>query len=541
MTKKDTSDKFNAVPEDFVFLDANKNEADLWNILGRPLEKARKYIPDPSQAPKGAKVQRGPKGGYYYESSRNTSEKEKPIELTEDKIRKRLSDAGIEPDPEDCIGTSEAVAETLGGKLVIGYYTDPYPGGGVLLQPHVWNKVGKYTIDATASQIPDSDTDLVITTHSHPDADEIIEIAPEEIGDYDIAEVLENRRKYWGDDEDELEKARKYISDPSQAPKGVKVQRGKKGGYYYEAEPMRTSLKTQPDEVKRAVKDKYNEGLDAKQIAMELEEEHGVKVHPETVNRFLEREGISVRPKRETVSRRDVEAQQKTIEEQAKQIEDMSSKLKALKSDVDFYKEKYTALDKENAAMKQEIANLRAMYEALKKPEGEATEETKPEEEKEPEPPKKETEDEKLQRQAAERAALFDESRETDPGKKWLHTPPSGESETESPKPQVGDFLTEKAAYTKWLNNLPSGVPGVPDLQREFSKLRRKTYKEFTIPFGKYKGKSIESVRKTDIGYIKWLQTCDDAEIANAAFAVLVGKPIGWGAVPPQDWRGANT
>jgi len=185
-----------------------------------------------------------------------------------------------------------------------------------------------------------------------------------------------------------LEKARKYISDPSQAPKGVKVQRGKKGGYYYEAEPVRTSLKTQPDEVKRAVKDMYDKGMDAKAIADELESEHGVKVHPETVNRFLEREGISVRPKRETVSRRDVEAQQKTIEEQAKQIEDMSSKLKALKSDVDFYKEKYTALDKENAAMKQEIANLRAMYEALKKPEGGATEETTPEEEKEPEPSK---------------------------------------------------------------------------------------------------------------------------------------------------------
>lgn len=215
--------------------------------------------------------------------------------------------------------------------------------------------------------------------------------------DFVFLDVKKNEADLWNILGRPLEKARKYISDPSQAPKGAKVQRGKKGGYYYEAEPVRTSLKVQPEEVKSAVKDMFSEGMDAKMIASELESKHGIKVHPETVNRFLEREGMEVRPKRETVSRRDVEAQQKTIEEQAKQIEDMSGEIETLKDDVEFYKEKYTALDKENAAMKQEIANLKAAVEALKTRGGEETTEaesehatTKPEQEKEPEPPKME-------------------------------------------------------------------------------------------------------------------------------------------------------
>ena len=136
------------------------------------------------------------------ESQKELPQKELPKkssfkgELTKEVIQKKLSDAGIEPDPDDCIGTGEEVAKTLGGKLVIGYYTEPRSDGGVLYQPHVWNKVDGYTIDMTSSQIPDSNTDLVITKQSHPDADEIIEIDPEKIGDYDIEEVVDNRREY---------------------------------------------------------------------------------------------------------------------------------------------------------------------------------------------------------------------------------------------------------------------------------------------------------------------------------------------------------
>jgi len=164
-----------------------------------------------------------------------------------------------------------------------------------------------------------------------------------------------------------LEKARKYVTDPSKAPKGVKVQRGKKGGYYYEAEPVRTSLKTQPEKVRAAVKDLYAEGYDAKMIASELEEKHGIKVHPETVNRFLKREGVeTTRVPRKTVSRKDVEEREQTISEQAKQIEDMGGEIETLKDDVKFYKDKYESLTMEAAETKQQIANLRAAVEALK-------------------------------------------------------------------------------------------------------------------------------------------------------------------------------
>jgi len=397
-------------------------------LLGKDLQKGKTYIDDPSKAPKGAKVQRGPKGGYYYEtgSTEDKPEKEKPnsnknwtvvddvedlegqpgiyfrvesyggAEADVDKMRSVIGSDQIDRECDLCGATmdlddleagcpecgNEASQANRYAKLIDDFDLIPNEEGDYelpgLLAFENHSAAYEYAQNVPGAEIVAYKGDELYHGMQEPDTgwDEFLidphtryrsaaNVTKKEKSDADLWNILGRP----------LEKARKYISDPSQAPKGVKVQRGKKGGYYYEAKPVRTSLKTQPDEVKRAVKDKYKEGLNAEQIARELEDEHGVKVHPETVNRFLEREGISVRPKRETVSRKDVETQQKTIEEQAKQIEDMSSKLKALKGDVDFYKEKYTALDKENAAMKQEIANLRAMYEALKKPDGEATEE----------------------------------------------------------------------------------------------------------------------------------------------------------------------
>ena len=446
MIQKDTSDKFNAVPKDFVFLDVKKNEADLWNILGRPLEKARKYISDPSQAPKGVKVQRGPKGGVFYEtgSTEDKPEKEKPksnknwtvvddvedlegqpgiyfrvesyggAEADVDEMRSVIGSDQIDRECDLCGATmdlddleagcpecgNEASQANRYAKLIDDFDLTPNEEGDYelpgLLAFENHSAAYEYAQNVPGAEIVAYKGDELYHGMQEPDTgwDEFLidphtryrsaaNVTKKEKSDADLWNILGRP----------LEKARKYISDPSKAPKGAKVQRGKKGGYYYEAEPVRTSLKVQPEEVKSAVKDMFSEGMDAKMIASELESKHGIKVHPETVNRFLEREGMEVRPKRETVSRRDVEAQQKTIEEQAKQIEDMSSKLKALKGDVDFYKEKYAALDKENTAMKQEIANLKAAIEALKTGGSETTVEAKPEQEKEPEPPKKETEE----------------------------------------------------------------------------------------------------------------------------------------------------
>jgi len=48
---------------------------ELWNILGRSLIKGRRYISDPSKAPKNVKVQQGKRGGFFYDSTTSTSTK----------------------------------------------------------------------------------------------------------------------------------------------------------------------------------------------------------------------------------------------------------------------------------------------------------------------------------------------------------------------------------------------------------------------------------------------------------------------------------
>jgi len=47
-------------------------------LLGKSLQKGKTYINSPDDAPKGAKVQRGPKGGYFYETSAVKPEKKEP-------------------------------------------------------------------------------------------------------------------------------------------------------------------------------------------------------------------------------------------------------------------------------------------------------------------------------------------------------------------------------------------------------------------------------------------------------------------------------
>jgi transposase len=167
-----------------------------------------------------------------------------------------------------------------------------------------------------------------------------------------------------------LEKAYKYVTADEAAAlsaKGVKIEETKRGKFRYEPAPQRTSLTVQPKKIQAAVKDLFAEGMDAKMITTELEEKHGVKVHPETVNRFLEREGVeTTRVPRKTVSRADITEREQTISEQSKQIEDMGGEIDTLKDDVKFYKDKYIDLDQKNTEMTLQISNLRAAVDALK-------------------------------------------------------------------------------------------------------------------------------------------------------------------------------
>lgn len=67
-----------------------RSEAECWAILGISLEKARRYIKDPSKAPEGVTVQRGKRGGYFYETA-GTAKPKKPRAPR----KKRLSTGGF--------------------------------------------------------------------------------------------------------------------------------------------------------------------------------------------------------------------------------------------------------------------------------------------------------------------------------------------------------------------------------------------------------------------------------------------------------------
>ena len=157
-------------------------------------EKNRVYISDPDEAPEGVNVQEGDRGGYYYET-----------------------DNGAEPDVDVPDGLEDHGAE----------YAEREP-------------------DARADMIMDEleETghldELVDAREMAPNrpAEDVVEPLLDEMGvggeEYDIA--LDELSSY-ADDESNLERSQKsrvYISDPEEAPDGVSVEEGARGGYYYE-------------------------------------------------------------------------------------------------------------------------------------------------------------------------------------------------------------------------------------------------------------------------------------------------------------------
>jgi len=58
-----------------------KSQSELWAILGKSLDKGKTYIDNPQAAPKGANIQQGPRGGYYYEDV--PSESEEKLNMSE--------------------------------------------------------------------------------------------------------------------------------------------------------------------------------------------------------------------------------------------------------------------------------------------------------------------------------------------------------------------------------------------------------------------------------------------------------------------------
>lgn len=65
--------------------------ADRGEIMQKEITQGRKYVKDPSQAPEGAKIQRGSKGSYYYEESGASATSSKPTKPVAAKPGERAS------------------------------------------------------------------------------------------------------------------------------------------------------------------------------------------------------------------------------------------------------------------------------------------------------------------------------------------------------------------------------------------------------------------------------------------------------------------
>jgi len=420
-------------------------------LLGKELQKGEKtYIDSPDDAPKGAKVQRGPKGGLFYEAAGGEQEQKKPSAVknwetvddveelegkpgmyfrveayggAETKVGEMRSVIGADQIDTECASCgakmdlsdldagcpecgAEASQDNKYAKMIDDFDLLPNEEGDYILpgllafENH--SAAYEYAQNVPGGEIVAYHGDELYYGMQEPDTDwdEFLINPKTRFRDASETEMNKSDSNLWNILGRPLEKARKYIPDPSKAPKGVKVQRGKKGGYFYDAAPVRTSLKAQPEKIRTAVKDMYEAHLkesaerrvrrqggdvadiiernrshgigdeDAKMMAEELEEKHGIKVHPKTVRTFLEGEGTASKrePQRQTVSRKDVAEREQTISEQAKQIEDMGGKIETLTDDVKFYKDKYADLTQKNTEMELQIANLTAAVDALKTP-----------------------------------------------------------------------------------------------------------------------------------------------------------------------------
>lgn len=134
--------------------------------------KERIYIKSPQEAPQGADVKRGSRGGLYYEeqgqvSSTPTEQEKKPngdkqIIENVDKILDQIVTSSKDINRWGlCGGASKFLAEKIDGKATAGERYDTKTGEWI---PHWWVEKDNQIIDITADQFKDSPQKILITT-----------------------------------------------------------------------------------------------------------------------------------------------------------------------------------------------------------------------------------------------------------------------------------------------------------------------------------------------------------------------------------------
>lgn len=151
-----------------------------WHTAKAYFEKAKVYINSPNLAPKGAQVQQGPRGGYFYEE--NETEKLK----WEPSIRHGHKEWNVS------YGKNDFRIE----QNTNGYTLHTHTSGTFNWRRSIMAR--------TLAECKVKAERMIYLIRQH--------------------------------ESESLEKAKKYIAEPTMAPAGVQVEQGPRGGWYYESE-----------------------------------------------------------------------------------------------------------------------------------------------------------------------------------------------------------------------------------------------------------------------------------------------------------------
>lgn len=179
------------------------------------VEKDRRYIDDPSEAPEDAEVQEGPQGGLYYETEGEEGEEGEEPEYSEEM---RMGFINEHPQLFSMI---THLNSKFGPKITHAFLRNAADVLGHIEPQHVQ--------DATTLFLSDDD---------NPNPDIGIK---NKVEGRAMALALEKEFPYLKD--------RVYIDNPNEAPEDVEVEEGEHGGLYYETEETEEDTDVEPDEI----------------------------------------------------------------------------------------------------------------------------------------------------------------------------------------------------------------------------------------------------------------------------------------------------
>jgi phage head maturation protease len=268
----------------------------------KKLQKSKIYIKNPSEAPRGLQVYIGEHGGKYYETEEIESssqrakvehEQKSPkidVKSVREVVGEQLYDHNVEYNREilpllESYGNIAAgkasddevneVAETIKRRLpnVLKFYEDVINSAGVAERHDPGGYIDQH--QKIADRLKNLQNQFNTVKNRQ---DKIIAIdgfmSTAHTGGDNVVRRLWNKASYTGDvaskylqylrDEmGNIQKAKVYIKNPSEAPSGVKVQEGKRGGHYYESSGESTEEQKPQEqfELKQDIYAKYAEAI----------------------------------------------------------------------------------------------------------------------------------------------------------------------------------------------------------------------------------------------------------------------------------------